>query len=494
MAHPSEKFPHPIYEKVVLQPFFRDAAIYYYEPMLAANRAHVVMLHHCGIITQENAQALLGALAEVERLGIENLGYESGVEDLFFTIERKLIEIAGQDYGGNLQLARSRNDLGYALTRLALRPRLLATMQHLLQFREALLRLAEQHTETIMPGYTHTQPAQPTTLAHYLAGMLAVLERDFRRVRFAYDTNNQSPLGAAALTGTGFPIDRALSAELLGFSGVMQSTYDSIGASDNLTDTALALTSLGINLSRFTRDMLFWATRESGAIRIDDSFIQISSIMPQKRNPVVLEHLRARLSRMVSYANGVVLQCHNIPFGDTQDIEDEIFPPLFGSLETASEALSLYTVVIDTLQVNVAHLAQRAAEGFTTVTELADTLVREAGLPFRQAHHMVSNMISHALTHQLGPDDLGVDLLNRIARETLGMEIRLPEDSFRRALDPVAFVRARKTLGGAAPEATRQILAQQSAALQADRDWMNVEEDRLGAAASRLTEATLAIR
>ncbi|MCA9891189.1 MAG: argininosuccinate lyase, partial [Anaerolineae bacterium] len=345
MAETSSKFPHPLYEKYVLQPFFRDAETYYYEPMLAANRAHVVMLTQCGIMSEENAKALLLALDDVEEKGLNNLGYQSGVEDLFFTIERRLIEHAGVAYGGNIQLARSRNDLGYALTRLALRPLLLKTIKDLIALRRSLHALASEHTQTVMPGYTHTQPAQPSTMAHYLAGILSVLERDTKRLQFAYNTNNESPLGAAALTGTGFPVDRELVASLLGFGGVMQSTYDSIASSDNLTDTASACTSIGINLSRFVHDMLFWAMQESGAIRIDDSFIQISSIMPQKRNPVVLEHIRARISRMIGFANAVVLQCHSIPFGDTQDIEDEIFPQLFGSLETAQEILQLYAAV-----------------------------------------------------------------------------------------------------------------------------------------------------
>jgi len=246
-------------------------------------------------------------------------------------------------------------------------------MTNILEFRQSLLDFARQHLNTLMPGYTHTQPAQPTTMAHYTAGVLAFLERDTARLRFAYETNNQSPLGAAALTGTGFPIDRNLSAKLLGFDSVLASTYDGIGTSDNLTDVANAMTSIGVNLSRFTKDMLFWATQESGAIRIDDSFIQISSIMPQKRNPVVLEHIRARLSRLMSQAHGTVIQCHNIPYGDTQDIEDEIFPMLFGSLETACDILHLYGAVMDTLHVNVDHQHTRAVSGFTTVTELADT-------------------------------------------------------------------------------------------------------------------------
>ncbi len=493
MSAPTDSFPHPLYEKYVLQPFYRDAVRYYYVPMLAANRTHVVMLQKCAVITQENACALLSALVRVEADGVEQLVYRSGVEDLFFAMERRLIELAGPEYGGNLQLARSRNDLGYALTRLAIRPKLLDVMERLLGMRAIILAFARQHTETLMPGYTHTQPAQPTTMAHYIAGVLAFLERDTSRLRFAYRTNNQSPLGAAAFTGTGFPVDRRLSERLLGFDGVMESTYDSIGASDNLTDVSGALTSLGVNLSRFTKDMLFWATKESGAIRIDDSFIQISSIMPQKRNPVVLEHLRARISRMLGQAHGVVVQCHNIPFGDTQDIEDEIFPPLFGGLETASEILHLYGAVIETLQVNVEHLRNQAVAGFTTVTELADTLVREAGLPFRQAHRLVSGMVSHALAHDLTPANLDGELMARVSVDVLGCRITLPDDAIQRALDPATFVAARTTLGGSAPGATAAVLDTQAAQLADDRSWLDDEIRRLAQAESMLSQKVQSI-
>jgi argininosuccinate lyase len=486
MSNPERTFPHAVYERVVLQPFFRDAQQYYYEPMLAANRAHAVMLFHCEIITQENAHALLGALERLENAGIEKLRYQSGVEDLFFAMERKLIEDIGSAFGGNLQLARSRNDLGYALTRLALRPLILDTIDQLLAFRKTLFRKAKQHLDTIMPGYTHTQPAQPTTMAHYLAGILSTLERDTTRLFFAYNTNNQSPLGAAAFTGTGFPINRELTAQLLGFDTVIHSTYDSIAASDNLTDVAAAISSLGINLSRFTRDMLFWATQEAGAIRIDDSFIQISSIMPQKRNPVVLEHLRARISRMVSLAGGITLQCHHIPFGDTQDIEDEIFPLLFGSLETAIDVLNLYYPVIDTLQVNVDHLRQRATAGFTTVTELADTLVRHSNLPFRQAHSIVSEMVSYALGNSLQPDQLTVELLNTVAKNKIETSLNLTEEQLQSALDPESFVRSRKTMGGSAPTATEDVLDAQQHMLREHHVQVHKLKSHLAGAEARL--------
>ncbi len=494
MSRNDSAFPHPLYDKYVLQPFYEAAKTHYYVPMLAANRAHVVMLCRCKIISEANAKALLDALQEVEELGADNLTLGGDVEDLFFAMENQLIESAGASYGGNLQLARSRNDLGYALTRLALRPLILAAIDDLLSLQQVLLDFAQTHLQTLMPGYTHTQPAQPTTMAHYVAGVLAGLGRDFARLRLAYETNNQSPLGAAALTGTAFPIDRQLSAHLLGFDDIQLSTYDSIGASDNLTDVAGALSTLGINLSRFTHDMLFWATQESGAIRIHDSFIQISSIMPQKRNPVVLEHLRAKISRMLAQSQGVMIQCHNIPSGDTQDIEDEIIPPLFGSLEIAREILQLYAAVIETLEVQVEHLRARAISGFTTVTELADTLVRECGLPFRQAHSVVSALVSFAQEANLQPHELTADMLRRVTSDQAGIEVALSDEAFKHALDPQAFVEGRTLPGGADPSATAKVLQVQDEALQEDRRWLDTARASLSAAEGELQAAVDALR
>jgi argininosuccinate lyase len=482
-------FPHPVYAKTVLQPAYQDATEHLYAPMLAANQAHALMLGQCGIISAENVQAILAAIAHIEAEGLAALGYQPGIEDLFFRVEGKIIELAGVAHGGNLQLARSRNDLGQALTRLALRPRLLAFQQQVLQLRQTVLTLAQTHLNTVMPGYTHTQPAQPTTFAHYLAGVLSFLERDIRRLQRAYQTNNISPLGAAAFTGTGFPIDRHYVADLLGFATVMPSSHDSIGASDHLTDTAAALISLGINLSRMSKDLLFWATQESGAIRIDDSFIQISSIMPQKRNPVVLEHLRARLSRLLGQAQTIITQCHNIPYGDTQDIEDEILPSLFGALATAAEIAELYTAVFDTLTVNVAHLQAQAAAGFTTVTELADLLVREAKLPFRTAHHIVSALVKYMTAQALSPADVTPALLNEVAQTVISQPLDLSVQQLQQALDPVAFVAARTTFGGAAPAATEVVLTEQAQHLTTDDDWQRDEETRLLETASRLSQA-----
>ncbi|MCB0104490.1 MAG: hypothetical protein KDE53_01230, partial [Caldilineaceae bacterium] len=250
-------FPHPLYSRHVLQPAYHDAQAYLFDPMLAAHEAHAIMLAECNIISQENAVAILRAVANIRTQGSEGFAYQAGIEDLFFRIEGEIIAQSGADYGGNLQLARSRNDLGQALARLALRELLLNAYGDLLALRQVILRRAEGFTETLMPGYTHTQPAQPVTFAHYLAGVLTFLAKDQARLSLAYSNVNESPLGAAAFTGTGFPIDRQRLAELLGFTTVITSTHHSIGAGDHLTDVAFAIQSLAIGLGRVTKDLLF---------------------------------------------------------------------------------------------------------------------------------------------------------------------------------------------------------------------------------------------
>lgn len=494
MSTSPSTFPHPTYARHVLQPAYDDAQRYLFEPMLAAHEAHALMLAECDIISTENAGAICAAVAVIRAGGAAAVAYQPGVEDLFFRVESLIIERVGPAYGGNLQLARSRNDLGQALSRMAIRVRLLDVAGDLLALRGTVSELAGRHLHTLMPGYTHTQPAQPVTFAHYLAGVLTFLAKDQRRFAGAYANVNESPLGAAAFTGTGFAIDRERVAGLLGFAAVIPSTHHSIGAGDHLTDTAFAVQSLAVGLSRVTKDLLFYATQESRALHIDDSFIQISSIMPQKRNPVVLEHLRARLSRALGYAQTVVIQCHSIPYGDTQDIEDEILPPLMAALDALHECLQLYTAVFETLTLHEAHLARRAGEGFTTATELADALVREAGLPFRSAHSIVARMVRESLRlNAEGKEGMSLALLQRVAQEVLGHPVDFSAEQLQRALDARTFVEARKGLGGVAPSATGALLAELARAQAADGDEMTRWRRQLADAEEERSRAILSI-
>jgi argininosuccinate lyase len=246
---------------------------------------------------------------------------------------------------------------------------------------------------------------------------------------------------------------------------------------------------LGSHLSRVTKDLLFWATQEAGAIRIHDSFIQISSIMPQKRNPVVLEHLRARIATIYGDGTAIFTLAHSSPYGDTQDVEDEMMMPLLRLTQTTWGILDLYTAVFDTVEVNRQRLRARAAVGFTTATELADTLVRDHGLAFRTAHRIVARVVQDAAAAGREAEEVTADMVVGAAESVLGHPLELTDQTVRAALDPVRFVERRTIIGGPAPDTMREALNADTAHLHGDRNWLQQQRADLAAAEQALEAA-----
>jgi argininosuccinate lyase len=475
-------FPHPVYAAHILRPAFEDARRLLFAPMLAANAAHLVMLAETGVVGETEAGRALAALREIAEGGADAFQYAAAVEDLFFAIERRLIVLAGPEAGGCLQTARSRNDLDAAMCRLMLRELVLGAVDQTLALRSALLDLARVHLETLMPGTTHTQPAQPTTLAHYLGGVLGPLERDTERLRQLYGRVNRNPLGVAAFTTTGFPIDRELTARLLGFEGLVENGYDAVGAADHMLEATGALVTAAASLSRFVHDLLIWARPETGVIRIADAFVQISSIMPQKRNPVVLEHVRARIGYVFGDAATVATMVHSSAFGDTVDVEDEIYVPLARCFAAMASVLDLLTAVMSSIEIDRGLLAARAGQGFTTSTELADTLVRVCGLPFRTAHAIAARVVQDAIAAGKGAGEVTAAMVDAAAQDVAGRPLAVDAEVVRAALDPWRFVRARTGPGGPAPETTRRAFSAASRRLSADRGWLAGARERLAGA------------
>lgn len=479
--HPSS-FPHLTYAKHVLEPQFLDGQRHIFPYMIAANEAHTLMLAACGIIPQAQAATLLRALREVAEGGPQAFAYAPQIEDLFFAVEGKLIELAGVDAGGDLQIARSRNDLAAGMSRMMLRDRILAAREQVLALRAVLADLVDQHIETLMPGITHTQPAQPTTLAHYLLGVLGPLERDSDRLAQAYARTNRSAFGVAAFTTTSFPIDRELVAALLGFDGLVENGYDAVGASDHLLESAQALVNCIGSLSRFVYELLVWTRRSEDVLRIDDAFIQISSIMPQKRNPVVLEHVRIRMGWVYGDASTVETIVHNAAFGDTNDVEDPMFVPLNRAFDSFGMVMELLTAVLESATFNVGAMARRAGEGNTTTTALADALVREHGIPFRSAHTIASRLVTRTTREGSA---ITAALVSEVSGEVLGSALAVTEEFVAEALDPWAFVNARTIPGGPAPLATRQALADARGRLHVDHDTLAADRAKLRQADER---------
>jgi argininosuccinate lyase len=473
-----ESFPATIYSETVLAVNFADAKKYFLDALLEIHAAHTLMLARQGIIPKADARLGLEAITKLDRSKISAARYDGRNEDLFFYVQELLAQACGEDVAGKLHTARSRNDIDLTMYRMCLRREILRIAAETAGARKVLLDLASSHKETIMPAYTHTQPAQPTTFAHYLLAAVEFLGRDMQRLRAAFATTNRNPLGACAITTTGFPIDRDYTARLLGFEGLQLNSYGAIAAVDYLCEAASAIAVLAVNLGKLAQDLLQWCTEEFGFLRLSDAFVQTSSIMPQKRNPVALEHVRILLSKAFSQAQAVLICAHNTPFGDIVDSEDDLQPLSFSMCADASRALRLFAGVISHAEVDRQRMRSRACGSFLTVTELADTLVREEGISFGAAHHLVASVV-RASGREDSPERL-VSELERLAPGLSGRALRKPRETWLRALDPAHFVEVRNIPGGPAREAVHAQLTTALAEQSEASSWLDSKRALLG--------------
>ena len=468
----ADKFPAPVYAETVLTPNFEDAKRFFLQSLVQMHYAHTLMLAKQEILSLEETKACLKGLDDLDLDRVRAARYDGTYEDLFFFVEQELANSIGPDLSGKMHTARSRNDIDLTLYRMAVRAEVLRIAACVLDARNVLVALAEANIDTVMPGYTHTQPAQPTTFAHYLMAAIEFLGRDFQRLRACWSTVNRNPLGACAITTTGFPIDRHYTAELLGFEGLQTNSYGAIAAVDYVTEAAGAVAVCMINLGKHVQDLLQWCTAEFGFLRLSDAYVQTSSIMPQKRNPVSLEHTRIIASKAFSQAQAVMTCAHNTPFGDIVDSEDDLQPLVFAMFTDAYRALSLFAGVMRNCKVNREHMAVRAQGDFLAVTELADTLVRREGLSFRLAHRLV-----HAAVVACGKYDRDrmVDEVVHLAPEIIGRPLKLQRGVLVEALDAKHFVAIRGIPGGPAPKAVEAEIEVTRAQMNEAAEWLKAK-------------------
>lgn len=465
-------FPGKTYTEVVLEPAFNEAKKQLLGPMMAINKAHLIMLEEQGMITSAEAGTIAKAIHELDLDALHNCTYTGEYEDLFFQVEKELLDKAG-DIAGNLHLGRSRNDMGIAIYRMTLREKMLVTISSALYLKDNLLAFAEEHVDTLMIGYTHTQQAQPTTMAHYIMAVVDSLSRDIRRLIAAYVNCNRSSMGAAALTTSGFPISREKMMDLLAFEGLVENSYDAISGADYVGEIASAVQLAATTLGRVIQDLLLWSTQEFGVLKVSAPYVQISSIMPQKRNPVSLEHMRSLLSSCVGNAGTVLTMIHNTPFGDIVDTEDDMQPYAWKSLEIIEKMYRLLASVMGTMDVNKDVLRQRTKGSFATVTELADTLVRTDSLSFRKSHHIVSGVVKKALDLGLAANEITLTLVNEVAMQVIGRQLLLDEEMLKKSLDPVYFVNIRSLPGGPSPIEMNRMIAERKEQQHSHRQWLD---------------------
>jgi len=478
-SYSSSAFPHPTYLKTVLKPNFQQSVRHFFQPLIEINQAHAKMLSACGIIAQRHGAILVTALRQIgeEQSRLESYVYRGAEEDLFFYVESRLARLCGADISGHLSAARSRNDVDITLYRMVLRKELLQTVLQVHQLRRVLLRLAQFHSASVFPVVTHTQFAQPTTLGHYLMATVEFLERDGTRLMHSFQTVNCSPLGACVATTTGFPINRRLLARLLGFETVLENAYGCIASVDYLVESAGALLTLMVNAGKFIQDLLLWSSQESGLLILPDGFVQGSSIMPQKRNPVALEHLRILASNAIGQCQAVALGLHNTPFGDIVDAEDDIQPVVRAAFEYAGRVLELLKAVLEAAEFNIEKALSKCQNGEITLTELADWLVRSRGLPFRTAHRIVSQVGEglrvRPVRRKGEPQSERVAaLLLTASASVTGEAIHVPPSQISSILDPVHFVETRKVFGGPSPRIVRESINRHRRLADTQERWL----------------------
>jgi len=473
----------PEYVALVLNDVFEDAKRLFLSQLRAIDYAHLVMLTEQGIVPVDAARLLRTGLDRIDEDAVRLVTYDGTYEDLFFYLEQVLTDACGHEVAGRLHTARSRNDIDMTMYRMRLRDAVVDTAVAVEELVTALVGLAGRHLHSVFAAHTHTQPAQPSTVAHYLLAMIEQLARDHARLRAAYASVNRNPLGACAITGTGFPIDRDRTSALLGFDGPTGNTYGSIATVDYLLEAVGALAVTLVGLGRFVQDLMLWCTAEFGYLRLSDGYVQCSSIMPQKRNPVALEHARALGSKALGQAQGVTLAVHNTPFGDIVDTEDDLQPLVASAFRDGIRAIRLVAGAMSQATFDVEKMASRAAAGGTTVTELADTLARSHALPFRVSHEIAAHFVAE---RRRVPAGTLVDALAAATMAVLGRTLPYTEADLQEMLEARYFIEVRQTLGGPAPARTSAALADATRALTVDCAWSaGVRRDLLEATVRR---------
>lgn len=461
------------YVENLRKPEFELLKEHFFDPLFMLNRAHVIMLEENDLLDPRTAAEIMDVFDQIEAEGIDDSISGADHSDIHFYVEEYLIEELGGEKGGILQTGRSRTDVYDAAGRIVLRERLLAIIDNLVTLRAAVLNLAAESTETVMTGYTHSQPAQPITLSHYLLSFDNVLGRDFERLKRAYDLTNNCPLGSAVMGGTGFDIDRDRLAELSGYEGLCFNTYDATASMDFVPESASAAAILMTNISRVSRDLIEWGTNEFDVVEISDGFASVSSMMPQKKNPYTLEKLRTEASDTIGAANSSLVHLKAAPYGDVSEGAKYAPVPFVQESDEIERMLRLLAGVIDTLEVDERRLRQSAAENFCTMTEVADTLVWAEDMSFRQAHEIVGTMVRAALDDDRTADELTIDDLDQAARSVVGAETSLTADEFQQAIDPMVNVQRRDIPGGTAPSRNEEELEARRDHLGAHESWVS---------------------
>ena len=429
------------------------------------SKAHVAMLAATGIVTSEDAAAIAAGLNQVKaEIEAGTFTFSRALEDIHMNVESRLSELVGAA-AGRLHTARSRNDQVALDFKLWVRDRIDALDRELADLQLSLAEKAAAHAATVMPGFTHLQSAQPVTFGHHLLAYVEMLARDRGRFADARKRLNECPLGAAALAGTSFPIDRSQTAQALGFDRPTANSLDSVADRDFVLETLAAAAITAVHLSRFAEEIVLWATPQFGFVRLSDRFSTGSSIMPQKRNPDAAELVRGKTGRILGALTGLLVVMKGLPLAYSKDMQEDK-EATFDALHALAVCVAAMAGMVRDFMPDTERMKAAAGAGYSTATDLADWLVRALAMPFRQAHHVTGSLVALAAGRGIGLEDLSLADLQSV-------EARITKDVYE-VLGVENSVRSRISYGGTAPENVRReaekwlsLLAQQGASAPA---------------------------
>ncbi len=463
-----------------------------FNEMMQFLEAHMVELHDKKVILRREAADILRTLQWMKECGLDHFELDPEIEDLMPNIEAIVISKLGEPVGGKILTGMARGEPMYVSALLLLRGKILDMLEEVHTLRRQILELADKHTETLMPGYTHVQHAQPTTLGHHLACVAEALETDCSRLKNAYERVNMSPAGYSSAWGTSYPTDRHRLSALLGFNAPIENTRYAMLSFDRGIETLAALAMLAVDINRFTDDIYFWCTFEFQMAELADEYASTSYIMPQKKNPYSLEEYPSLANRAISELMRVTELTRLTSFGlathlsgkrtDTTMAPSRIITDIIG-------AIKMLRGIVSTLTINEKVMKERAGIYFTQGTDLADTLVREKGLSFRTAHKIIGSLIRDAIDKGMKPYDIDAEMLDKAAMEVISKPVKLSSEILSKALDPMECVNARKGLGGVAPIAVKESLENRTKNLDKDIESLKKRRQKLTAAQEELEKA-----
>ncbi|WRT70605.1 argininosuccinate lyase [Kwoniella shivajii] len=460
-----------------------------FDNFLQIDLAHLVMLTEQNIIPKSISRQLLPILLDMRSGGADAITLDMDKGTLLLQIEAVLAEKLGEDVAGMLHTARSRIDQGTTARRLYKRDKLLDVLSKLVELQSVLIKVATRHATTITPTYTHLQHSQPGTFGHYLSSYVVRFHDDFDRCKDALRRANKNPLGGVGLSGTSWPINRDRTSELLGFDGIIYHSKLSREAY-YAAEIASSLSFIMATLNDLATDLHLFSSVEFGLVELDDSFCSTSSIFPQKKNPVTLEAIKGNAGPAVNWGSSALATFRGEGTGD-QGMRS--VPQLDSAFVTTSNMLELMTGIIDTLHVKSDRMKQLLSTSWCTSSNLADILVRNNKLSFRQAHHVVARLVRICELESIPRSQVVGENLERAGQETLGHPVTMSDIELRASLDPEEFVKTRISAGSVSPEEVYKILALTTDELAEDKSWLDAKKTQVENAEVKMRKAIEAI-